>query len=482
MDSKFCMHCGNKLTLGSEFCLECGKPAELSANEKVSETNSHYLSRSDSKKPLSLKRKLFYWALAVVFTLLVGTHFLLTYMTDSERQLRNVYNAIVDGNEKELFAELNVPQTLVYDPKTFTKSLKQENVEHLYEDLSTTVRNVKKSGLTEIVQSTDGIDLFRIKKEKMFGLYPKMNIEIVGHGLTIHTDLKDSKITIANSTYELEGKDFKIPSIANDNYDYALVGKNEYFESSGTGTIEKSIFEGKEPEISLLTEDYSIALKDAPENSILYINQKSTKKTTEELKLIQPVFGKGTTFYAVRKLENGNDEESDTVEGMPGDTISFSFPLLVKSEKAEKEKAEKESATKKVQAEQALENNYKIEEASYAYVSFRDAYVNALNYEDFSYVESYLYGPGKAFDEIRKFINETEDSYFQYNFITNEVLSGEFIDGKVHLHVMEVFLFENHVGEVTKYERKKEYVLLEVSPSSYQILQINISDTKKNKG
>ena len=251
---------------------------EHSKNEKGSEMNSHSLSRSEYKKSLSLKRNVLYWVLAIVFALLVGAHFLLTYMTDSERQLRNVYNAIIDGNEIKLFAEFTVPETLIHNPKTFTKSLKQENLESLYDELSKTVRKVRKTGLTEIVQSYDGVDLFRIKKEKLLSLYPKMAIEIVGHSLTINTDLTDSKMIIANSTYELEGKGFKIPSIAYDTYNLTLEGENAYFKSTGIVTIEQSVFESQEPELSLLTPDYSIVLNEAPEKSILYINQKSMKR------------------------------------------------------------------------------------------------------------------------------------------------------------------------------------------------------------
>ena len=66
-------------------------------------------------------------------------------------------------------------------------------------------------------------------------------------------------------------------------------------------------------------------------------------------------------------------------------------------------------------------------------------------------------------------------------FSLNEVLSGEVIDDKIHLNVYEVFNYTGEDDDTTRYERWKEYILVEVIPNEFQILKINIQDTNKNK-
>ena len=53
----------------------------------------------------------------------IGTHFIITYLTDGTKQVRNIYNAIVDENGEALFAELTVPGDSLYVKDSFTKGL-----------------------------------------------------------------------------------------------------------------------------------------------------------------------------------------------------------------------------------------------------------------------------------------------------------------------------------------------------------------------
>ena len=179
-------------------------------------------------------------------------------------------------------------------------------------------------------------------------------------------------------------------------------------------------------------------------------------------------------------MDGGKTEKSEEVNAASGGILTFKFPLLVKAEEEAEKKAIAEAEKVKVSAQQAEINEEKIYNASILYNDFRNSYEEALNYENFSYIENYLYGSGEAYTQLRDFIWDIEEYYYSYNFLTNEVLSGEVIDDKIHLNVYEVFNYTGEDGDTTRYERWKEYILVEVIPNEFQILKINIQDTNKN--
>ncbi|WP_071392767.1 TcaA NTF2-like domain-containing protein [Bacillus tuaregi] len=477
MEMAFCKNCGEPLEESIEFCPACGSPVK---EENVTPPNPETIPlETGTNAPIPFKRKVLYSILAAIVLLLIGTHFTISHWMDSDRHLQKIFNAIVDEDGEELFKELRISDGLIYTKSSFATYLKDDNPERLHKDLQAAVAQVKKTGLTEVVTNPSGRDLFRVKTEKFLFFYSKTIIEPISSTLRIDTDLSNAKLTIANQTFPLNGKSLEIKNILPADYDIHLQGKNEFFESEGKRKVEANDF-GDHNGIEIKAEDYSIIFAEDPTDSIIFINGKSTNKTAKEIDTLTPVFSDKTEVYGVRQMAEDQTEPSEVVQANRGETVSFIFQELIKAEEEHRKKEQEEAEAALIQKQKAAEHQEIIKHASYVYSDFRNAYENALNYKNFSYVEDYLYGSGAAYTELYDFVYENKDSYYWYRFITNEVKSGEVHEDGVHLFVHEVFTFENHLGEKIKYNRNKEYILIEVSPGKYEIKEIRINTTKKN--
>lgn len=479
MEQIFCKNCGTSTTSKNEFCPNCGTAVTTLNSEKQVGNATTRAEKVVRREPLSTKKKVGLSIIGLLAALAIGAHFLVVHLTDSKQQLQAIHNAIVDENGKALSTELHIIENAIYDEDNFVKSLKHSDYNALITKLSTSIDSTKETGLNSIVVDSDGIELFRVIQEKFLYFYPKIKIEPIAYPILVNSEIDNSTIEIAGTTYELDGKPFTIEKVIPSDYLLKLSGKNAFFESTGDILINKYAFK-ESIEIDLLATDYSITFGEAPAETILYINDESTKKPVKDITEISPVFSSGASFHAERKLDDGKTEKSDEIKATPGDILTFTFPLLVKAEEEAEKKAISEAEKVKVSAQQAEINQEKIYNASILYNDYRYAYQEALNDENFSYIENFLYGSGEAYTQLRDFIWDIEEYYYSYNFLTNEVLGGEVIDDKVYLNVYEVFNYTGEDGETTRYERWKEYILIEVTPNQFQIFKININDTNKN--
>lgn len=469
MEKKFCNECGKQLADELVFCSSCGTP--VSATVHVAESMQKL---PTPKKSMPLKTKVLLSTLVILFMTAIGTHFIITYLTDGTKQLRNIYNSIVDENGEALFAELAVPGGTLYVKDSFTKSLNNGYLPVFFDELQEASDRVKETGLTEILLDKKGIEIFRVKYEKWLYFYSRVLIEPISQPLVIKSDLKNTTLTLVDKEFQLEGESITINKVLPDNYTLTLNGENTYTESVGTYNIDQEDF-AEGVVVSLPDSAYSITFNSELTDGIVYVNGKSTKKTMKEIKSITPVFGDGTTIHAVRAIEGGKTEESEKVVGKPGDSVTLVYPSLMKAqEEAEQAKA------KKVKAEIALEDKELIAQASEAYVDFRDAYEEALNDKSFYYVENYLVESAAVYKELKDFIAEADSTYYWYDFKMNQVTEGAVEGDIIELQVREVFVFENHLGVTTEYDRKKRYDLVETSPGQFKISAINIKDTNRN--
>ncbi|WP_252502116.1 hypothetical protein [Sporosarcina sp. Marseille-Q4943] len=488
MVGKFCKECGSGIGEGLAFCPSCGTAVPASSVPATSEVPKR---TKAPREPMKRKTKMLL-AVVVAFCLLaVGTHFILSHLNDSTKQLKRIHNAIIDEDGEALFAEFFVRDDLIYVKDSFAKSLQTENLSVLFDELTHTVDRVKNSRLTEVVVDESGVDLFRVKYGKRFYVYPTALIEPIPHPLFIDTDLTDTTLVIADREFELTGKPLTIINVLPDSYTLTLRGNNTYVDTEESIFLDRSSF-NTNAEIKLSRSAYAVQLEGMPSDSIVFVNGKSTEKTLAELPSIAPIFGEGATFHAIRSLDGGGTEESEKVVGIPGHSISFTFPLLVKEEQEAKEREEaarleREEAARLEREETARKEREKAEsdlallqEAAETYQAFRSAYEDALNFRNFAYVEPYLNGGSNVYKEMKKFIADMDPDSF-YVFSSNEVVDAEIIGDVIHLHVREKFYYTDK-RETLEYDRKKRYEFEKNgSGSGLRILKIHIEDTKKNK-
>lgn len=483
MSNIYCENCGESMLKTVAFCPNCGTPVQkenLATEARQAKTTTEKAETTQTSSPQrnskqhSKKSKVGLIITLSAVLLLVAAHFTINYLVDSDRQIKNIYNAIIDEDEQALFNELEVSEDLIHNKKSYTAALKDMDLHHLQQDLTGAAERTKQSGLIEVLSDGYGNELFRIKKEDFLYLYKKIAIEPINTSLTIHTDLADATLKIEDHEIVLKGEKVELDQILPGDYTITLEGENEFFASSEKFNLTAE--ELRSGELNLAKDDYTVTFVNDQPDGILFINDKSTEKKIEEIGKISPVFDNGTVFYAVRTLDKDKTEKSDELQAVGGEAILFNYPSIAKAEA--KKKAEKElEAAKKQQSE--LDQRI-INQAAIFYKNFRESYETALNYQDFNFIEGYLDSRGPAYLELKDFIADSGSQYYDYTFHSNDVESGEVKGDKVHLHVRERFVFENHLGKRTNYDRRKEYVLKEVGTSQYTIMQINIEDTHKN--
>ena len=141
MNQKFCKKCGEELSSGLAFCSACGTPIPDSNPVIPNEEKGR------PKKPMSMKTKVLLSIVSVLVVAIVGTHFILSTITDNTKQLKNIYNSIVDENGEALFAQLTVPEDVLYVKKSFTKQLNDDHLSEFFKELTDAVERVKEYGI-----------------------------------------------------------------------------------------------------------------------------------------------------------------------------------------------------------------------------------------------------------------------------------------------------------------------------------------------
>ena len=282
MEQIFCKNCGTSLKPHHDFCPDCGTPTSNQNSKQQVGNETTRAEKTVRKAPLSTKKKVGLSLIVLLAVLAIGAHFLVIHLTDSKQQLQAIHNAIVDENGKALTKELIILENVIYDEDNFVKSLKHSDYNALITKLSTSVNTTKETGLNSIVIDQDGIELFRVIREKFLFFYPKIKIEPIAYPILVNSEIDNSTLEIAGTTYELEGKPFTIEKVIPSDYLLKLSGKNAFFESTGDILINKFAFK-ESVEIDLLSADYSITFAEAPADTILYINDESTKKIGERI-------------------------------------------------------------------------------------------------------------------------------------------------------------------------------------------------------
>ncbi|WP_345242114.1 trypsin-like peptidase domain-containing protein [Pontibacillus salipaludis] len=107
-------------------------------------------------------------------------------------------------------------------------------------------------------------------------------------------------------------------------------------------------------------------------------------------------------------------------------------------------------------------------------ISFRNSYEDALDYQDFSYIEGFLEYEGEAYWELYDYIEDTKGKGMKFDFTYNEVTNVVIEDGYAIVSTYEVFDFMNAAGNWSVYERVKDYTVVVDEYGYYVISSIEI--------
>ncbi|MGR3766004.1 TcaA NTF2-like domain-containing protein [Rossellomorea sp. NS-SX7] len=121
------------------------------------------------------------------------------------------------------------------------------------------------------------------------------------------------------------------------------------------------------------------------------------------------------------------------------------------------------------------------EQMIYSFMNeYRSDYMQALNSEDFSYVEPYFFSDTEEHQEMEEYFSSIEGKGYRFEFGENQVSNIEKTDDNQYtVSSFETFTFIDDKGIETYFERTKEYVLRAVADNDLLIDDIIIQDTKK---
>lgn len=107
-------------------------------------------------------------------------------------------------------------------------------------------------------------------------------------------------------------------------------------------------------------------------------------------------------------------------------------------------------------------------------LSFRDHYAKTLYEENFYWIEDFLLPGSAAYTELQQYVSGISGQGMTFDFldntVTNIVINGE----TAVVSTYEVFDFISSDGELTHYEREKDYTLVINEFGAYQMIAIEI--------
>src|SRR5690625_2466465 len=491
---KFCIKCGEKLKEDINFCTACGTPVERSADQintgqEEEKTSESEVSKSpsiasptetqtggkktktesvpDSKKPMSKKSKILLSIVAVLAIILFGTHTWLKSYFDPMNDLLAMNEAISNDDMDTFLSYIEFEDDVILDKESFFEYIKEEEWNEIRTAYSHLIEREKENPtpLDKEIQSVTGDLLFHVKNKPIFmGLYNKYKLRAVPTKLYVYSNLENTEVTIKDTTLTIEQAEEyeEVGKIYPGEYDFKAITENEYGEFSYEDTA--LFFPGEEElEIQFAHESYYISATHGFEDAILFIDDKSIKQKIADIEYLGP-FPEDSNSKLHAEWKNSSEDvvrsNSVILKDLNYPEVYFEF-----------------DETKTIVADATDEDDG---EVGQFVLEFRDAYENAVNYGDYSSVESYLKPDSHADKELKKFIKDMKDGYYHYEFEKNTVLGVEEKDDKTYeVETNEQFTFIDEDNKIYEYDREKNYIV-ELVDEDYKISKIEYTDTQKS--
>ncbi|HJF33603.1 MAG TPA: hypothetical protein K8V56_17710 [Sporosarcina psychrophila] len=466
--SKFCIECGSTLNEQERFCPSCGAEYNIPDEQAATETvrPKRIVGKAPQGKMPVWKKGLLTLAFVIIGAAAIG-HFTIKSLTDPDKTILPIFNAIIDENEAELFANLELQKDVEYDAKAYISHLANQQMDFFLQTVKDSANDVLGDGITRIVKHEDGSNLFRLKEKKLFYLYPTVEVIPIGSDIRFETDITEAKLVLNKNEYELVGENINLGTFLPGSYNIDVTTENAIIPNSAKWPVTITTNE-KVNLISLLSKDVMVTLDGDQPDSIVFVNDKSTKKPLAELQQIGPIFSDTEVkIFTQKKTPTGETAKSNEEIVTSGSSVYLTYPsdvsFVVKT------------------SEEIAEETFDRNDLGQFVIGFRDAYQKALNSKKFAIIEPYLAPGSIASKEIKDFIGDIGNDYYDYNFTLNEVLGIELKVDEAFVKTYEEFYFTNHKKDVVFYERDKQYDIGIDENGDFKIHKIHISDTKRNR-
>ncbi|GAB4073136.1 hypothetical protein GCM10028778_07400 [Barrientosiimonas marina] len=471
----FCTECGHPLGDQHQFCTNCGakqESADSSTSGQASDQPLHdqtehrpppqQPSRSASKstinkppnKPMKKRTKILLISAAAVVVVLFGTHMGLQAYFDPMDDLQAMDQAAAEDDAATFTSYIDFTDDRLLDKQAYLAYIQTNE----WDSAKKQYRQLIEEGndLTRDITDRNGSTLFTVQPDDhLLGLYTTYSLKAQPTELTMTTPLEDTEMTIDEETTTGSPDDPGRFKAYPGTYDLNAKASNAYGDFAIDHSLEIESQQAYELNLDFTgdTYDFRTNHKDA----ILFINGEETGQKLGELDELGPIpDDSDIKMHAEWTTPDGDVIKSNTVT--PDDNkmfgvIPFSF-------------AENEDTNK---------------HARNTILDFRSDYEKALNSKDYSQIASYIQSGSEAESELKEYIGDLEDKGYNYNFTANSVQDVETIDEEtLEVTSREQFIFTNHRGKTTDYDRIKTYTVTTTN-DAYEISSIDYDETNRDE-
>lgn len=502
---KFCVECGQKTTGKEAHCTNCGAKLHVDQqenSEKDKTNNIHsdevkgvpiYLANQDdtdvhqqqdgqaasappprNRKPMSKTTKIILSIIIFVAALGFGTHKWLQSYFDPIQELEAMDNAIIDNDMDTFLSYINFDENAALDKQSYFDYIKEHSwesdIRHQYHSI---IEDGMESNqpLHSNIDTDDGYTLYKIKKDKKYGLYPTFTLQANPIELQALSNLDKTVITFNDKETKLDNQEelADIGYVYPGTFDISAKAEGDF----GELTYEETLNISQNNQEAYVDFTYGFVQVNSSfdyGDAIVYIDGEKTDYSLKEDASIGPFpEDKNVKVHAEWTDEDGNIvtsniEEIDFAEDYSDVYFEFDETKTVAASLAEDD-----------------DTNDKETEAGQFVLAFREAYENAVNHADYKDVEPYVKKDSHAAKELKKFIKDMDDGFYSYDFEENQVIDIKTEkDNKFTVQTNEKFTFRDDDGEKYKYDRKKSYDV-EEDDGKFLIKKIKYDDTKKKK-
>ena len=332
---EFCRNCGTKLNENQDFCSECGQPANRPKSATPSQSTTNQPSNG-SKQPFfkSKKSKILTICGVILFALLAGGYYVMQQMTAPKA----VADAFIEAiNKKDTAAMQKFINDGQYEIKADDKET-QQFIDYLHENprMITSIaegllNDAKKyEGNLFLKEEKESTPLASLKLDgKKWILFDHYTIQIQTFYTDITSDLDKTDIYINNKkagTMEDDEETFG-PFLPGE-YTVKAVVNGEYGKVEQKLKIDTADVDGATEMIDFDWSDYFVPVYSDHDDSILYVNNKSTKQEVGELEEIGPVLLDGSVKVFAQKKFGESVKKSNVVtlkEGIYSAELLFDY-------------------------------------------------------------------------------------------------------------------------------------------------------------